>query len=106
MAARRKQLAREGISSIPLTMGKPWSKFDWVQLIDGLLFRSFEIEKGDDQQRNEALGFTHDIPGAGHLSSRRLNRKVIKKIFYWPNWETGVEISFKNCQKCMKEMTI
>ena len=77
-------------------------------LVDGLLFRSFENEKGDGQHqqlcvtrilRNDVLGFTHDIPSAGHLGSHRL-KEVVKKRFYWPNSETDVEIRCENCRKC------
>ena len=39
----------EEISSMGPTMGKFWSKFDQMSLVDGLLFRSFENEKGDCQ---------------------------------------------------------
>ena len=57
----------EEISSMGPTMGKFWSKFDQMSLVDGLLFRSFENEKGDCQHlqlcvpqvfRNEVLEFT------------------------------------------------
>ena len=103
-----KRPPREAISSMGPTMGKFWSKFDQMSLVDGLLFRSFENEKGDGQHlqlcvprilRNEVLEFTHDIPSAGHLGSRR-SKEVIKKRFYWPNWEPDVEIHCKNCRKC------
>ena len=89
------------------TMGKRWSKFDQMSLVDGLLFRSFENEKGDCQHLqlcvprvlNEVLEFTHDITSAGHLASRRL-KEVLKERFYWPNWKTDVELHCKNCRKC------
>ena len=90
------------------TMGKRWSKFDQMSLVDGLPFRSFEDEKGDCQHlqlcvprvlRNEVLEFTHDIPSAG--SSRRLT-EVLKKRLYWPNWKTDFELQCKNCRKCVE----
>ena len=77
----------EEISSVGPTMGKFWSKFYQMSLVDGLLFRSFENEKGDCQHlqlcvpqvfRNEVLEFTHYIPSAG---PRRL-KEVLKKRFY------------------------
>ena len=96
MASRRKRPPKEEISSMGRTMGKRWSKFDQMSLVDGLLFRSFENEKGDCQHlqlcvprilRNEVLEFTHDIPSAGHLGSGSL-KEVLKKRLYWPNWKT------------------
>ena len=44
-----KRPPREAIPSMGPTMGKRWSKFDQMSLVDGLLFRSFEKEKGDGQ---------------------------------------------------------
>ena len=64
-------------------------------------------EKGDCQHLqpcvprvlNEILEFTHDIPCAGHLASRRL-KEVLKERFYRPNGKTDVELHCKNCRKC------
>ena len=99
---------KKKISSMARTMGKRWRKFDRMSLVDGLLFRSFENEKGDCQHLhelcvprvlNEVLEFTHDIPSAGHLASRRL-KEVLKERFYWRNGKTDVELHCKNCRKC------
>lgn len=103
-----KRPLREDISSMGPTIGKHWSNFDQMSLVDGLPFRPFENEKGDGQHlqqcvprklRNQVLEFTHDIPSAGHLGFHRL-KEVIKMKFYWSNWETDVEIHCKNCRKC------
>ena len=51
--------------------------------------------------RNEVLEFTHDIPSAGHLASRRL-KEVLKKRLYWPNWKTNFKLHCKNCRKCVE----
>ena len=40
-----KRPTKEEISSMGRTMGKRWSKFDQMSLVDGLLFRSFENER-------------------------------------------------------------
>ena len=105
-----KRPPKEEISSMGRTMGKRWSKFDQMSLVDGLLFRSFENEKGDCQHlqlcaprvlRNEVLEFAHDIPSAGHLGSRRL-KEVLKKRLYWPNWKTDFELHCKNFRKCVE----
>ena len=105
-----KRPPKEEISSMGRTMGKRWSKFDQMSLVNGLLFRSFENEKGDCQHlqlcvprvlRNEVLEFTHDISSAGHLGSRRL-KEVLKKRLYWPNWKTDFGLHCKNCRKCVE----
>ena len=105
-----KRPAKEEISSMGRTMGKRGSKFDQMSLVDGLLFQSFENEKGDCQHlqrcvprvlRNEVLEFTHDIPSAGHLGSRRL-KEVLKKRFYWPSLKTDFELHCKNCRTCVE----
>ena len=96
------QPPREAISSMGSTMGKLWSKFDQMSLFDGLLFRSENKKRGWSTPtamrarilRNEVLEFTHDIPSAGHLGSRKL-KEVIKKRFCWPNWEPHVEYTEK-----------
>ena len=51
-----------------------------------------------DQQR-KIHKLTHDIPSAGHFGSQRL-KEVIKRRFYWNDWQSDVEMHCKNCRIC------
>ena len=103
-----KRPSKEDITRMGPLMGKLWSKFDQLTLVDGLLYRIFENENGNDRHLQiflprklikEVLELTHDIPSAGHLGSQRL-KEVIKRRFYWSDWQSDVEMHCKNCQIC------
>lgn len=92
------------------TMGKLWNKFSALSLINGLLYRNFEDEKGETTDLQlclpqklvkEVLESTHDIPSAGHLGSQRM-AEVIKKRLYWSGWRSDVEAHCRNYQKCVE----
>ena len=82
-----KRPPREAIPSMGPTMGKRWSKFDQMSLVDVSVLR--ERKRGWSTPtamraanfKNEVLEFTHDIPSGGHLGYCRL-KEVIKKRFY------------------------
>ena len=93
------------------TMGKLWNKFSALSLVDGLLYRNFEDEKGETTHLQlclprkfvkEALESTHDISSLGHLGFKKL-AEVIKERFYWSGWRSDVEAHYRNCQKCAEQ---
>ena len=45
------------------------------------------------------MELTHNIPSTGHLGSQRL-KEVIKRIIYWSDWQSDVEMHCKYCQIC------
>ena len=109
-----KRLSREEITDMGSTMGKPWNKFSALSLVDRILYRNFEDEKGETAHFQlclpwklvkEALESTHDIPSAGHLGSQIMT-EVIKKRFYWSGWRSDVEAHCRNCQKCGAESPV
>ena len=109
-----KRLSREEITDMGSTMGKPWNKFSALSLVDRILYRNFEDEKGETAHLQlclpwklvkEALESTHDIPSAGHLGSQIMT-EVIKKRFYWSGWRSDVEAHCRNCQKCGAESPV
>jgi hypothetical protein len=103
-----KRPSKEDITRMGPLMGKLWRKFDQLTLVDGLLYRIFENENSIDRHIQiclprklikEVLELTHDIPSAGHLGSQRL-KEVIKRRFYWSDWQPDVEMHCKNRQIC------
>ena len=106
-----KRYSREEITDMGPTMGKLWNKFSALSLVDGILYRNFEDEKGETTHLQlclprkfvkEALESTHDISSLGHLGFKKL-AEVIKERFYWSGWRSDVEAHYRNCQKCAEQ---
>ena len=75
---------------------------------DGVLFRKWESERGDeiswrlvlpDRLRADVLKQLHDSPAAGHLGIKKTTERV-KARFYWCGLRRDVELWCVRCDVC------
>ena len=102
---------REMAATSPVTKAY-WTQWDTLQLKDGVLYRAWFNEKGDQQQllpvlpkalQEEALRQLHDNPAAGHFGRKKTYQRVCER-FYWVGRRTTVEDWCRRCDICASRM--
>ena len=98
----------ETISSESPTFKCYWGQWSMLAVRDGVLFRKWESERGDDiswklvlpdSLRTDVLKQLHDSPAAGHLGFKKTTERV-KARFYWCGLRKDVESWCVRCDVC------
>ena len=85
-----------------------WAQWSMLAVRDGVLFRKWESERGDeitwklvlpDSLRADVLKQLHDGPAAGHLGFKKTTDRV-KARFYWCGLRRDVELWCVHCDVC------
>ena len=100
--------AWETISMEGPTFKKYGAQWSLLVVRDGVLFRKWESDRGDevvwklvlpDSLKTEVLKQLHDSPAAGHLGFRKTTERV-KARFYWCGLRRDVESWCVRCDLC------
>ena len=100
--------AWETISMEGPTFKKYWAQWSLLVVRDGVLFRKWESDRGDevvwklvlpDSLKKEVLKQLHDSPATGHLGFRNTTERV-KARFYWCGLRRDVESWCVRCDLC------
>ena len=97
----------EEVSLLAVDVKKLWGHWKLLRLIDGVLYRKYEIENSKESKmlvvpsslRANVLNNLHNTPTAGHLGINKVLPKV-KERFYWPSIKQDVEDWCRSCDTC------
>lgn len=87
-----------------------WAQWNRLELKDGILYRRWETEDGQDSRLQlvlprslmpDVLTALHDAPIAGHLGVSKTVERV-RERFYWYGLRQDVEDWCRQCDKCAR----
>ena len=85
-----------------------WARWSMLDARDGVLFRKWESERGDettwklvlpDSLKKEVLRQLHDNPAARHLGFKKTTERV-RAMFYWCSLHKDIESWCVQCDVC------